>query len=252
MLENGMEEFKLDRNTPVPLYYQLKQYLIGQIRSGKLKVGDMLPTEFELCEKFGVSRPTVRQAMSEMVAEGYLYRHKGKGTFVSKPKLEGRFFQKLQSYNVEMTQKGLEPATEVLNLKTVMANDEVCVNLGLPEDSLCILLERLRFADGEPMVYLETFVPYERFKSLLQVDFSTLNLYQELEERFHIKIYRAHRVLEALAANEMEAKLLQIQPGEPVCFVTTVAYTKTEEAVEYSRARYRGDRNKFSMDLYTE
>ena len=86
----------------------------------------------------------------------------------------------------------------------------------------------------------------------LQVDFSTLNLYQELEERFHIKIYRAHRVLEALAANEMEAKLLQIQPGEPVCFVTTVAYTKTEEAVEYSRARYRGDRNKFSIDLYTE
>ena len=125
MLENGMEEFKLDRNTPVPLYYQLKQYLIGQVRSGKLKVGDMLPTEFELCEKFGVSRPTVRQAMSEMVAEGYLYRHKGKGTFVSKPKLEGRFFQKLQSYNVEMTQKGLEPATEVLNLKTVTANDEV-------------------------------------------------------------------------------------------------------------------------------
>ena len=60
------------------------------------------------------------------------------------------------------------------------------------------------------------------------------------------------RVLEALAANEMEAKLLQIQPGEPVCFVTTVAYTKTEEAVEYSRARYRGDRNKFSIDLYTE
>ena len=77
MLENGMEEFKLDRNTPVPLYYQLKQYLIGQIRSGKLKVGDMLPTEFELCEKFGVSRPTVRQAMSEMVAEGYLSSPQG-------------------------------------------------------------------------------------------------------------------------------------------------------------------------------
>ena len=120
-----MEEFKLDRNTPVPLYYQLKQYLIGQIRSGKL-IGDMSPHRIRNCEKFGVSRPTVRQAMSEMVAEGYLYRHKGKGTFVSKPKLEGRFFQKLQSYNVEMTQKGLEPATEVLNLKTVTANDEVC------------------------------------------------------------------------------------------------------------------------------
>ncbi|MBC8569895.1 GntR family transcriptional regulator [Zongyangia hominis] len=251
-MENRMDDFKLDRDTPVPLYYQLKQYLIGQIRGGKLKVGDMLPTEFDLCEKFGVSRPTVRQAMSEMVAEGYLYRHKGRGTFVSKPKLEGRFFQKLQSYNVEMTQKGLEPATEVLNLKMVEDAEDACVHLGLEPQSKCILLERLRFADGEPMVYLETFMPYDRFGELLEVDFSTLNLYQELEERFHIKIYRARRVLEAIAANEVEAKLLQIKEGEPICYVTTVAYTKDEIAVEYSRARYRGDRNKFSIDLYTE
>lgn len=251
-MKNKMDDFKLDRDTPVPLYYQLKQYLIGQIRAGQLKVGDMLPTEFDLCEKFGVSRPTVRQAMSEMVAEGYLYRHKGRGTFVSKPKLEGRFFQKLQSYNVEMTQKGLEPATEVLNLKMVEDEEEACVNLGLTPGSKCILLERLRFADGEPMVYLETFLPYESFKELLDVDFSTLNLYEELEDRFHIKIYRARRVLEAIAANAAEAKLLQIKEGEPVCYVTTVAYTKSDEAVEFSRARYRGDRNKFSIDLYTE
>ena len=250
MLENGMEEFKLDRNTPVPLYYQLKQYLIGQIRSGKLKVGDMLPTEFELCEKFGVSRPTVRQAMGDLVAEGYLTRRKGIGTFVSRPKIEGGFFQKLQSFDEEMRQKGLVPSTKVLRLNPMEGVPSICEKLQIQPDDKLIFLERLRFANGEPIVWVETYLPYARFPRLLSVDFERQSLYKELEHSYLCPVERVVREIEAVNASAQEADLLRIPKNAALCFVKTIAYDYNGIPVEYSRAHYRGDRNRFSVELH--
>ena len=90
--------YSLHRDVPVPMYYQLKLQLQADIREGRMRPGDMLPPECELCEQLGVSRPTVRQAMSELVAEGLLTRRKGKGTFVAAPAerpVDARFFQGL-------------------------------------------------------------------------------------------------------------------------------------------------------------
>ncbi|MDR2670807.1 MAG: GntR family transcriptional regulator, partial [Oscillospiraceae bacterium] len=77
----------LDKNTPIPLYFQLKQLILGMIEAGDLRPGDLLPTEQALGGIFSISRSTTRQALSELVLEGYLYRAKGKGTFVAQPKL---------------------------------------------------------------------------------------------------------------------------------------------------------------------
>ena len=86
-------QLKLDRDIPVPLYYQLKQFMITNIENGKLKEGDAVPTEEELCSILNISRATIRQAFSELVTEGRLKRQKAKGTFIAKPKIEGRFFK---------------------------------------------------------------------------------------------------------------------------------------------------------------
>lgn len=251
MLLNELRQ-SVSKQTPVPLYFQLKAQILKQIKNGALQVGDLIPSETEFCEVLGISRPTVRQALSELVAEGYLTRQKGRGTFVTKPKIDGRFFQKLESFNREMLQKGLTPSTKVLELEARPATPQVCQKLNIPEGGKTIYLRRLRFADGEPLVLLETFVPYEPFAGLLQEDLERDSLYSLLEERYGACVTRVSREMEAVNATAAEARLLEIIRNQAICLVHTVAYTREGTPVEYSVARYRGDRNRFTIELYRE
>jgi len=240
---------KLDKNIPVPLYYQLKNMVLDLIGDGSLKEGDILPPENELCAALDVSRPTIRQAFSELVTEGYLNRYKGRGTFVSKPKLDARFLSKLETFVDEMRSKGLEPSTVVLKLERTSGPCEVNERLDLPLGSPLIYLSRLRSADGVPLVYVETFIPYERYAALMEVDLSANSLYDSLERLCGIRVNRAHRQIESVNAKKSEAELLRIAANKAISLVKTVAYSD-DTPVEFSVARYRGDLNKFSVVTY--
>ena len=239
----------IDKQAPIPLYYQLKQQILRHISEGTLQFGDLLPSEAEICEKLKISRPTVRQAMGDLTAEGYLTRQKGKGTFVARPKIQGGFFQKLQSFEEEMRQRGLVPSTRVLRLALIDGDSRSCDALGIPEGDRVILLERLRFANGEPIVWVETYLPYQRFPRLLAVDFERQSLYRELEHTYLVPVERVVREIEAVNATAREAELLEIQKNAALCFVKTIAYDYDGVPVEYSRAHYSGDRNRFSVEL---
>ena len=240
----------LDKEAQTPLYYQIKQQILHHISTGALGLGDLLPPEAEICEKLQISRPTVRQAMGDLVAEGYLTRRKGIGTFVSRPKIEGGFFQKLQSFDEEMRQKGLAPSTKVLRLNPMEGVPSICEKLQIQPDNKLIFLERLRFANGEPIVWVETYLPYARFPRLLSVDFERQSLYKELEHSYLCPVERVVREIEAVNASAQEADLLQIPKNAALCFVKTIAYDYNGIPVEYSRAHYRGDRNRFSVELH--
>ncbi|NLP35709.1 MAG: GntR family transcriptional regulator [Clostridiales bacterium] len=241
---------KLDKNLPIPLYYQIKQMILEAIKKEKIVVGDMIPTELDLCERCKVSRPTVRQAISELVSEGYLYRLKGKGTFVAKPKIQAMFLNKLLSFNEEMNIKGLTPSTKVLDLKVVADNPSINSLLNLSERDKLIYLERVRYANDEPIVYLKTYIPYEPYSDLLNQDFVHNSLYAMLEDIYNKRVTRVHRKIEAVNATRKEAELLEISKGDAISRVRTLAYTKDDETIEYSIAKYRGDRNEFSVELY--
>lgn len=247
----GLQDFQpLDKGIPVPLYYQLKKQILAAIEGGRLQVGAMLPTESELCEGLGISRPTIRQALSELVSEGYLYRLKGKGTFVAQPKIDGHFFQKLESFNQEMLAKGLTPSTQVLHLGLVPASDRIAERLGLAVGEPLLQLTRLRFADGEPIVYLDTYLPHARFPGLEARDFVNCSLYAILERDYAVRVSRVQRRIESVNATAQESEVLRCAKNAALCLVKTVAYTAENEPVEYSAARYRGDRNQFTVDLY--
>ena len=109
--------YNLNKSSPVPMYFQIKQEIIKLINNKTYVTGDQLPTELEFCEALDISRPTIRQAFQELISEGYITRRKAKGTFVSKPKVDGFFFKSLQSYNEEMRSLGLTPSTKVINAK---------------------------------------------------------------------------------------------------------------------------------------
>jgi GntR family transcriptional regulator len=245
------ELIKLDKNVPVPLYYQLKKQIYTLIEEAVLKEGTMLPPENEFCELLHVSRPTIRQAFSELVSEGYLSRYKGKGTFVSKPKVEERFFSKLESFNREMLSKGLTPKTVVMVLEELPGPQEANEKLEIPLDAHLIHLGRLRLADKIPLVYVDTFLPYEQYRKLMKVDFSVKSLYDSLEKFCHVRVNRVRREIEAINAYKRDAELLQIAKNKAISLVKTIAYSEDAPLpVEFSIARYRGDMNKFTVDIF--
>jgi GntR family transcriptional regulator len=239
----------LDKNVPIPLYYQLKKRLLALIESAELKMGELLPPENDLCAILNVSRPTIRQAFSELVNEGYLTRHKGRGTFVSKPKVEDRFFSKLETFHDEMVEKGFNPVTLVVKLEKISGPHEANERLFLPLDAPLIYLSRVRSVDTVPLVYLETFLPYDSFDKLMLVDFKTNSLYDSLEKLYQIRVNRVRREFMAINARQREAELLQIARNKAISLVKTVGFSG-ETPVEFSIARYRGDVNQFSVELF--
>lgn len=161
---------RLDRGCATPLCHQIKDYLMQYIRSGELPDGEMLPPEEELCVLLNVSRPTVRQALTDLVHEGYLNRVKFKGTFVTRPRLAGKFIQTIQTYDEEIQSMGLTPSTKVISLISQEAGDDVRRALHLKEGERVVFLERLRCAQNQPVVYVKTYLPEKSCKGILEED----------------------------------------------------------------------------------
>ena len=244
--KNLRQHFRIAKNSPVPLYYQLKSAILELFENGYYKPGDKLPTEAEFCELLDISRPTIRQAFAELIHEGYITRQKAKGTFVSVPKVKGNFFMKLSSYDEEMKSLGLVPSTKVLQKET-LPTPEGCQSLWESETSL--YLKRLRYADEKEMVVVETYVPSTVFPDIAQHDFEASSLYQIMEERYQCKIAYVDRVVEARLADEEIQSLLHMEQPAVILYVKTKAYTADDRCVEYSTAYYHGERNTFKMRL---
>ncbi len=242
-----LQKKNLNRDIPIPLYYQLKEILQESIKHAEK--GASFPTELELCEQFDVSRPTVRQAIIELVNEGSLYRIKGRGTFIAEPKIQQDFLVALQSFSEEMQQKGLTPTTQVLDFRKIECDGHIAETLDIPVGSDVVQLERLRFVDAEPVVLVMTFLLANKLPDILERHFENESLYQIIEKEYGYTINRAVRTLEARIAGEYEAKLLNIKKNVPIQYIETVTYLRDNTPIEFSQAHYRGDRNTFTFEL---
>lgn len=240
-------EKAVDKTIPIPLYYQLKQHLREYI-TGR-KVGDPIPTESELCEHFEVSRPTVRQAIAELVTEGYLTRSKGKGTFVTKPKVQRDFILVLRSFNQEMLERGIIPSTRVLDLSKTVADESVATKLQIETGSDVIFMRRLRSTDQQPLMIVNSFLPCAMVPDFEKYDLEHESLHVLLTDSYGYTLSRAERTVEAIGAPEPEARLLEIDPGSPVQFIDTVVYADNDVPIESSTAWYRGDSSRFTFEL---
>ena len=237
----------IDKSIPIPLYFQLKEILLGYLET--LEDGDIIPTEVELCEHFDISRPTVRQAINDLVNEGYIVRRKGKGSFVTRQKIKQDFLLVLESFNTEMQEKGLKHETRVLSLKLRGASSRAAEVLGVKEGDSLVFISRLRSINGEPIVLVNTWLPAERFSSIIGYDLEQESLYDVMERDFSCVPAKTRRYLEARLAGDFEAENLGIKRGDPVQFIETVASDEKEVPVEFSLAYYRGDRNRFALEV---
>ncbi len=239
----------IDLDNPLPYYQQLKEWLLDQLSRRQAEPGQQIPSEAEFCRAFGVSRTVVRQCLDDLVNEGLLYRRKGKGTFVAKPKIHRSLFQKLTSFYQDMVDHGFEPETHVVEQKLVRASKAIAEQLNLEAGSKVIRLVRLRSIEQEPLALSDTYLPYALCPGLLEEDFSHQSLYTLLEEKYGLEIARGRRAVEAIGANAEDARLLRCEMGSPLILLRGVCYLKNGCPVEYSESRHRGDRSQFDVEL---
>jgi GntR family transcriptional regulator len=236
----------MSRTVPLPLYYRIKQDLLAAIEAGQLQPGARMPSERELTERYGVSRMTVRHAIGHLEQEGLVRRVQGKGSFVAPPKVEQTLVG-LTSFTEEMKRRGLTPSSQVLGIELIKS-ERVAEQLYLPAEAPLYAVERLRLAGGEPMEHERLYLPARLVPGLPERDL-TGSLYELLRRQYGIRLQKALQTLEAVLADEAEAALLAVPVGSPLLAITRVAYATNGEAVEYSRALYRGDRYKFTVSL---
>ena len=248
-----LENIKLDKSVPIPLYFQLKELILAAIKDGHYKSGSLIPTENELSDAFEISRTTVRQAITELVQEGWLYRVKSKGTFVSQPKISQDFIKKLESYNDQMIRLGMTPSTEVLELSVQRANEQIAKALNISDKDKVVFLSRRRFVDGNPIVTIKTYLPHDKCAFVIASDFTKESLYQVLSSKGdEFSIFQIQRTIEAVEATANDATNLGIKKGKPIQHFSSIGFTAFGTPLEYSLARYRGDRSSFEITVFPE
>lgn len=240
---------KIDFASPIPFYIQLMDLLREDIAQGKRQPGDQLPGEYTLCETYGVSRTVVRQALRELELEGLIYRRKGKGSYVSEPKINESLAQKLTGFYQDMEERGYRPVSRVLKQEVVPAQVRVAQKLALSPGTPVVELQRLRFVQDEPFVLVTTYLPHALCPGLEHVDFREQSLYAYLEKTYKLVLSHGRRHIEAVAADEREAELLQTEVGAPLIFLDSVSYLEDNTPIEYYQAFHRGDRSRFEVAL---
>lgn len=239
----------IDRDSVIPYYYQLKENLKNLIEDNELHEGEQIPSENELCRDFGVSRTVVRQALNELVSEGLLTRRKGKGTFVARPKIIGSLMQNLYGFHKDMVGRDLSIKNKVLEYSVIESGKKTSEKLQLDPGEKIFKLVRLRFVNSEPIVYVTSYIPYRLCPGLSNEDFSQQSLYTTLEEKYGLEIARSRRTIEAVAAFDAVATLLDIDSGAPLLLLKSVSFLKDGTPMEYFEAKHRGDRNGFEVEL---
>lgn len=240
----------LDHSSPVPLYYQFKQWLSSCIFSGELAPGSRLPDELELCEQLGVSRGVVRQALTELSYEGMISRQRGRGTFVSAPKTAEGLISGLGGLADDAALRGQKVQSRVLVLREAPVTASVAKRLNLAPGEAVVELERVRRLDGEVHVLAMTYIPAAMVPGLAARDLNgSASLYQVLREDFGLPVISSLRRVEAATAGAREARLLKIERGGPLLVLRSISYTMGRRPLEYFVAFHRGDRSAFEVNL---
>jgi GntR family transcriptional regulator len=237
----------IDKNSPIPIYYQLEEHIKELIEKGELMPGDALPAEREYAEKYQISRMTVRQAFTKLVNEGYLYRLQGKGTFVSDRKIE-QGLHGLTSFTEDMKARGLVPGSKLIHFEIIPASLQIASQLSIQENGPVYEIKRIRLADNVPMALETNYISANLIKGLTE-QIVNQSLYAYIEEQLNFKIDHASQVIESSNASEQEAAYLKINKGAPILLIQRNTFLSDGTPVEFVKSSYRADRYKFMIQM---
>lgn len=249
----------IDSSSKMPLYAQVKDYVLGRISQGEWPDGFLLPTEQELQTLLGVSRVTVRRAIEELEREGYVKKKQGKGTYVTPPKLSYPL-PKLTSFSEDMLQKGFIPNSRTIRLD-ILRNRAAAKAMGLPENTNFLYLRRKRMINGTILGIHDSHINISLLDSeriyrevatgslMEHIDERSGSLYALMEQEYKVEINYADESLEAVSCTDELAELLNIEPGMPILFLERLTYSLDHQPLEYVKMYNRADIYKYSIRL---
>jgi GntR family transcriptional regulator len=236
----------VDPHNVIPKYHQLYQILRHRIEAGEWGVHQAISSEREIEETYGVSRMTVRLAINLLVNQGFLYREQGRGTFVSLP-VQQFSLNNLSGFSEDLKRRGYTPGQKLLQFNYLEASSEIQAQLELtPGDTQVLMIERLRFADDEPIGKDISYLPPFIGNHITQQDLTaTGSLYRLLQEKMGVVPTEADEFMEIIQAEEREASLLGVTPGSPLLEIHRKVWAQDHRVIEFARITYRANRYKY-------
>ena len=236
---------RIDRQIPIPLYYQIAQHLRSEISKRGLRPGDLLGTEEEIQKNFRVSRATARKALEELAEEGLITRIAGKGTYIANPRVAVQL-PTLLSFSAEMKRLGMVPSARVIEASFTTPDEEVAINLMIEEESQVFRLERIRYGDGTPMAHAIDYLP--TWVGLRPgMDF-TGSLF-ELLDTAGIPPEESVHLIEGASADLVLAGYLDVPLGSPVLRCRDTTFDASGRPVIFGINKWRGDRYSYQVRL---
>ena len=240
---------KIDRKKPIPFYYQIEEILREKIISGEIKEGEPIPTEEKLEEIFGVSRTTIRQAISNLVRSGLLEAKRAQGTFVKKT-----FFDEpvlgIRSYTDEAIKQGFTPSSKILSLKKMKPSEEFRTALKLDDNDQAFILRRLRYLNGEPTAIDTTYIPVKLVPGFSKNDLAETgceqSLYYVLENKYNLMLDEAEEIIDATTTNHEESVLLGLKIGSPINLRIRIVFLPDGTPLGYMKSIYK---NRYKIRL---
>ncbi|NLJ80207.1 MAG: GntR family transcriptional regulator [Firmicutes bacterium] len=243
----------LKRDSVVPLYFQLKEILKEKIVSGHWQPETCIPSVREMCATYEISTTTAKQAVLELVQEGFLYSVQGKGTFVSGPQWpleykETTFITDKMRLASRVRELGHKFWAKVLTIDQVVATDLVTNYLALEEGSKVLRIRRLKKVDGAPMLIETTFLALDMAPGIETADLSK-SLYRILRDNYHIVLKKRNETFRPVFLGGLEANLLEQKTGSLAMLNERISYADKPKPILYAKSVIRGDMCKTYIDL---
>jgi len=237
----------IEKSTSQPLYQKVEEEILQRFKHHTPLTA--IPSERELCEIFGVSRPTVRRALEELEKKGEVFRLAGKGTFISDKKYTDHELESFIGFYEDASSQNKRPTSKVLQQIVISPKHEVAEKLGITENDQVFLLERLRYVDNEPICLVSSYIPLSVCPNLISSDFSDLSLYTFL--RAHgIVIHKAKRSIEVKKASLRESTYLGIEKESPVVLFQSLGFKKDGSPFEFVQSRYPAYKARFESEVF--
>lgn len=243
---------RVNESALIPLYYQVSESIHKLIEGEKIRPGTKLPSEESLAQYFGVSRPTISNAIDLLIKRSLVYRDKRKGTFVQDKKIQLPLVQEPISFGESLKKAGVNFYTEVLELKKIKTNESIADWLDLKTNSALIYLKRLRYIDNEPFLLTKSYLSYDLFPDLLKLDFTKFSLFSTLAQKYDTTVKKAERYTKITRATEDEAHFLKMPIGDPLLQMEGVAFSPQDKRIEYFDVKVKGDKIVFFATLYSD
>ncbi|HKN33362.1 MAG TPA: GntR family transcriptional regulator [Terriglobales bacterium] len=231
---------RLDKDSPNPIYLQIAEGIGELLKSGALPAGYVLPPERALCERFGISRMTLRQAMGLLDREGLIESRRGRGTVVTPARLRKQQ-QELKSFSEEIRDRGGRPESRLISLERTLPGESVRDFFELGDQQKVYEIHRLRLKDGEPLALEFVRIPERLCPGLERFDIAKNSLYQILEESYGLRLENCIEEISAEAPTAKLRKLLALPKNAAVLVVNRKTFAEDGRAVELTRSTYRGD-----------